>query len=63
MILSANNCLYNLVKASLLTLALLFALVSCSNGGEEGEDAVSIPAVAETAAPKRRQQPPRLCAW
>ena len=52
MILSANNCLYNLVKASLLTLALLFALVSCSNGGEEGEDAVSIPAVAATAAPK-----------
>ena len=52
MILSANNCLYNLVKASLLTLALLFALVSCSNGGEEGEDAVSIPAAAETAAPK-----------
>ena len=52
MILSTNNCLFNLVKASLLMLALLFALVSCSNGGEGDEDAASTPAMATIAAPE-----------
>ena len=52
--LSANKCLSNPVKDSLLTLALLFALVSCSNGGEEDEDAAPTPAMAGTATPTVR---------
>ncbi len=52
--LRANKCLSNPVKDSLLTLALLFALVSCSNGGEEDQDAALTPAMAGTATPTVR---------